>query len=84
MAMVDVVYWLATAGLISQVEWLGPKVGGNWQCFCSHGVNRVTSRSALSMVKHKKCRPGIIISLLQCRLTVDLTKRQQEELCTLP
>jgi len=48
MAMVTVVYWLPTGGLVAQADWLGSKVGGHWRCFCSHHVNRVNSRSALS------------------------------------
>jgi len=48
MAMVAVVYWLPTGGLVAQADWLGPKVYGYWRCFSSHRVNRVNSRSALS------------------------------------
>ena len=31
MAMVDVVYWHATGGLLAQVDWFGPKVGSHWR-----------------------------------------------------
>jgi len=48
MVMVAVVYWLPIGGLLAQVDWFGPKVSGHWRCFCSHHVNRVNSRSALS------------------------------------
>ena len=48
--MVNVVYWLPTGGLLAQADLLGPEVGGHWRCFCSHRVNRVNYRSALSMI----------------------------------
>jgi len=47
MAMLAVVYWLPTGGLMAQADWIGPKVGGYWRRFCIHRVNRVNSRSAL-------------------------------------
>ena len=49
MAMVAVVYWLPTGELMAQADWLGPKVGGHWRCFCSHRVKRMNSCSALCM-----------------------------------
>jgi len=48
MAMVAVVYWLPTGGLMAQADWLGAKVSSHLRCFCSHHMNRVNSRSALS------------------------------------
>jgi len=48
--MVAVVYWLHTGGLLAQADWLGPKVGSHWRCFCIHRVNRVNSRSVLNTI----------------------------------
>jgi len=48
MAMVaDATYGLPI-WLMAKADWLGPKVGGHWRCFCSHRVNRVNSPSILS------------------------------------
>jgi len=58
--MLAVVYWLPTGGLLAQVNWLGPEVGGHWRCFCSHRVNRVNSGSVIITMTV----PGIIILLL--------------------
>jgi len=45
MAMVYVVYWQSTGGLLAQVGRLGPKVGSRLALLCIHHVNRVNSRN---------------------------------------
>jgi len=50
MALVNVVYWQPTGGLLAQADWLGPKVDGHWRCFCIHRVNLMNSGSAVSMM----------------------------------
>jgi len=52
MAMVDVVNWLPTGGLVAQVGWLGSKVGGHLAPCCIHRVNWVTLTMALSWWLH--------------------------------
>jgi len=39
MAMVSVVNWQPTGGLMVQVDRLGPKVGGHLALCCTHRVN---------------------------------------------
>ena len=41
---------VSTGGLMAQADWLDPNVVSHWRYFCSHRVNRVKSRSALSMM----------------------------------
>jgi len=41
MAMMDVVFWLPTGGLMAQVGRLGPKIGSHLALFCIHRMNRV-------------------------------------------
>jgi len=36
--MLAVVYWLPLGGILARADWLGPKVGSNWHCFCSYRV----------------------------------------------
>ena len=50
MAMVSVVNWQPTDGLMVQADRLGPKVGGHLAPCCTHRMNRVNSRNALSMM----------------------------------
>jgi len=45
---------------IAQADWLGPKVGGHWRCFCSHRVNRVNSSNALLSVMVLKIGPYLM------------------------
>ena len=40
MAMVSVVNWLPTSGLMVQADRLGPKVGGHLAPCCTHRVNQ--------------------------------------------
>jgi len=49
MAIVSLVYWQRTGGLMVQADRLGPKVGGHLVLCCIHRTNRVNSRNALSM-----------------------------------
>jgi len=49
MAMVSVVNWQPTGGLMAQDDWLDPKVGGHLALWCIHQMNRVNSLNALSM-----------------------------------
>ena len=49
MAMVSVVNWQPTSGLMAQADQIGPKVGGHLVLCCIHRTNRVNSRNALSM-----------------------------------
>jgi len=61
MAMVSVVNWQPTGGLMAQADWLGPEVGGHLAPCCIHRVNQDELLNALSMMTaHKDC-PGIII-----------------------
>jgi len=47
--MVGVVYCQSIGGLMAQADRLVPKVGGHQALCCTHHVNRVNSRNALSM-----------------------------------
>jgi len=40
MAMVSVVSWQPTGGLMAQTDWLGPKVGGHLVPCCARRVNQ--------------------------------------------
>jgi len=48
MAMVSVVNWQPTGGLMAQGDRLGSKVGGQLAMCCIQHMNRVNSRNALS------------------------------------
>jgi len=50
MAMVSVVYWQPTGGLMVQADRLGPEVSGHLAMCCIHRMNRVNSCNALSMI----------------------------------
>ena len=50
MAMVSVVNWQPTGGLMAQADRLGPVVGSHLAPCCIHCVNRVNSHNALSMM----------------------------------
>jgi len=59
MAMVNVVYWLPTGGVVVQVTWL---------CFCIHGVNRMNSHNALAS-KHDHSNVKIVVIVI-CIITI--------------
>jgi len=50
MAMVSVVNWQPTGGLMVQADRLGPKVGSHLAPCCIHRMNWVNSLNALSMM----------------------------------
>jgi len=50
MAMVSVVNWQPTGGLMVQADQLGPKVCSHLAPCCIHRMNRVNSCNALSMM----------------------------------
>jgi len=49
MAMLSVVNWQPTGGLMVQVDRLRPEVGGHLMLCCIQYMNRVNSHNALSM-----------------------------------
>jgi len=60
MAMVSVVNWQPTGGLMAQADRLGTKVGGHLALCCIHCKNRVNSHN----VKHDDSTIKIILVLL--------------------
>ena len=53
MAMVSVVYWQPTGGLMVQADRLGANVGSHLALCCIHCMNRVNSGNALSTVMQR-------------------------------
>jgi len=87
MAMVSVVNWQPTGGLMVQAYRLGPKVGGHLAPCCTHRVNH-GDWWTLAMLQawrqhHKHCR-GIIIIIyyhMNCWSTISINDRSCQQRC---
>ena len=62
MAMVNVLNWQPTGGLIVQADRLGPKVGGHLAPCCTHRVNQ--GELSQSCFKHDDNTIKIVLALL--------------------